>query len=105
LEVEEVEQAGWKLRAEVLMERQHAGTGQSVEFVAQGVADALDAAELVAGGELDDVPIEIADGLRALAVGTDFERVVVLEFQQQGDFVKDGGERFAGHGWEENPKF
>ena len=69
-----------------------------MELFAQRFADAFDAGELVGGGEVDDVAIEAADGLRALAVGADFERVLVLEFKQQGDFVKDVGKRFSGHG-------
>ena len=62
-----------------------------MEFVAQRLADALDAGELVVGGELHDVALEVAHGFRTLAVGADFERVFVLEFQQQGDLLKDFG--------------
>ena len=79
------------------MEFEAAGGGELVKFVAQGRADSLDAGELVVGGEPHDVPVEIADRFGALLVGADFEGVFILEFQQQGDFVKNGGKILAGH--------
>ena len=40
----------------------------------------------------------VFDDFRALPVGADFEGVLALDFQQQGDFFKDLDQVFAGDG-------
>ena len=98
LQVEKLEEPGWKPGAEFFVKLQFPGGGELVELVPQGIADALDADELVAHRTLDDVAVEIQNGFGALAVGADFERVLVLELEQQGDFFEDFGKALAGHG-------
>ena len=41
-------------------------------------------------------PSKLRDDLGAVAVGADLERVLALEFEQQGDLVEDLRNLFAG---------
>ncbi len=97
MQIEEVEESGWKLGTEFLVEFKFAGACQFVELVAQCVTDSLDAVELVFLGKFHDLAIEISNGLSALPVGADLEGVVALEFQKQGDFLKDFCQIFSRH--------
>ena len=69
-----------------------------MEFVAQSLADAFDAGEFVFFCECDDFAVEVSHGLRALAVGAEFEGVFALELEQEGDFFEHFGKVFAGPG-------
>jgi hypothetical protein len=42
----------------------------------------------------------ILDGLGSVAIGADAERILTVDFQQVGGFVKDVGDRLVVHGIE-----
>ena len=96
-DVEELKEGVWKLGLELFIKLQLPGGGHFVELVPQGLAEALDAGELVFGGHLHDVATEALHDLRAGAVGAHLEGVFPLQLQEQGDAFKDGGGVFTGH--------
>jgi hypothetical protein len=69
-----------------------------MEFLTESFADTGDSFELVLAGESHDIPIEISNRLSAVAVGSNFKRVVAFEFEQQGNFLEDLGQVFASWG-------
>ena len=68
-----------------------------MQLVTQRVADALDPRQFLLRRELHDVPRVAFHDLRSHLVSTGFERVLPLQFQQEGDSVQDLGSSFTGH--------
>ena len=86
-DVEEVEEGAGEFGFEFLEEGEGAGGGEGVEFVAEGLAEALDAVELLVAGEEEEVAGEGADDFGAAAVGADFEGVFAFELEEGGDLL------------------
>ena len=81
----------WGLDAEIV---EQANSRRSYEVRAvqpsnmgeqQRIADAFDACELVLTSQRHDVARKGLDGFRSRPIGTDFEGVFILQFQQSGD--------------------
>ena len=98
LEVEKVEQSGGEFRFQLLMEGERSGRGEFVEFLLESVPDALDSFKFSLTGESDDVAGKLGHGLGSGPVGPDLERILPLQFEEQGDLFERVGKGFAGHG-------
>ena len=97
-DVEEFEEFRGKLRAEVVVVRQLSRGHEGGDFLAQGFADAGDAFQLVLADEGAKVAFEHFEGAGAVVVGADFEGVLALEFEQEGDALEDFDDLVAGNG-------
>jgi len=74
------------------VELQLARTGELVEFLLQGFADAGDALQIVGCSHGHDFPLEITHYFRAIAVGPCLERVLALDFHEQCDLIEHRGD-------------
>ncbi len=62
-----------------------------MEFLPEGVADALDALEIILARSRHNVAGELHDGLRSRAVGAYFEGIFPFKLKEQSDVLKSFG--------------
>ncbi len=87
-----------KFLAQLFVIFEPAGRDELLDFLGQGLADALHLVELIALGRFAQVAGEHLHGPRAVHVGADFERILPLERKVARDVLEDAGDRVGGDG-------
>ena len=97
LDVEELEDRLGELALEILIEFQLPRGRHLVELVLKRAPDSLDALEVFLGGLSHDIAREGLHRLGAHAIGTDLERILPLEFEEQRYLLQSFNDLIAGH--------